>query len=227
MTLSTSLLAAVLSLSMVSSAAAQHMSQHYRNKDTYPGVAYGVGDNPRTYVGPLEPGEQVALQLDTVHAAAIPMTMEAFVADNGSTIMRVLEPMMCAPIPGGLDCVAPLPADIRDAWPTLTGVRVAFTETLPDVGTKTFYSNTMAVQLDPVPPLTCKYTPLGSTVEELRPLNSAIGGYRTGDLQAAADRIGQLRRDGWRVEWQFIPATGLAGAGSADRIVVQAWCFGK
>jgi hypothetical protein len=48
------------------------------------------------------------------------------------------------------------------------------------------------------------------------------------DLAANAARIGQLRQDGWRVEWHFEPGNPGAAAPQqrVDRLVTLFWCHG-
>jgi hypothetical protein len=62
----------------------------------------------------------------------------------------------------------------------------------------------------------CTYIPPGGA-QDTRPIGHALQGFNLMAGQAA--RIGDLRRWGWRVEWQFDPGS--------ERLFLMAWCVGS
>jgi hypothetical protein len=62
----------------------------------------------------------------------------------------------------------------------------------------------------------CAYVAPNSTVMETRPIGTALQGFNP--MAGQAQRIGDLRSWGWKVEWQFDPAT--------QRLFLMAWCQG-
>lgn len=120
----------------------------------------------------------------------------------------------CTPVVGGGRCVAPIPPSIAAVPQPVTLKLVASLNGLS--------SAPALLQLpDPVVVVTCHYVNLAGMASD-RAVGDAIGGYLSNNVDQAAKRVAQLRRDGWRVEWQYVPGPTVAG----DRIVVMFTCVG-
>jgi len=202
---------------------AQHLAEHFRDKDLYPHVAYGVQDNPRVWTKAA--GDEIAWQVHSRESFALPLQVEAE-TPIGRLVARVTDPT-CVDIAGGYDCKAPLPASMRAAWDTITGIRLQPLDVVTGAPRLDLTSGEIAVAQEVViPPRTCLYQAPSSTTVETRPVDTTIGGYLDNNLQTASARIGKLRRDGWRVEWQFVPGVPGTITSTPDRLVVMMWCFG-
>jgi hypothetical protein len=195
-----------------------------RTSVLWPDIAYGLRNMAQVLAEPLDPA-YAWLQWQVLHEQVNTVTQVEAITESGAPVVATLTGVVCTPIPGGLSCRADVPDAIRAAWSTVTELRVQ----LVVDGVPVTQSTPIVVRRpqDPPVPLACRYvTPEGTVVTH--PVGHAIGGYMSNDLAANAARIGQLRQDGWRVEWHFEPGNPGAAAPQqrVDRLVTLFWCHG-
>jgi hypothetical protein len=137
----------------------------------------------------------------------------------------------CGSAPPMWECSASFPVDAVasiNAQPpgSIIGVRIAAPlDIAPDLTNpeELLRSTNLVRMLEPT--LGCSYTPPSTGVAETRPINDAIGGVMTGTWMEIATRVGQLRRDGWRVEWAPNPLFTPTPTQSMQ-IGALFWCVG-
>lgn len=145
---------------------------------------------------------------------AEPTLFEHTVLVDGDLVGRVVSPS-CAGTP--LICTAPAPAETVAllAVPGQHEVAVGLARLDPASGVRSPVARSMAAQIESV--TGCTYIPNGSAVEEMRPIGYAMQGFNA--MAGQAQRIGDLRGWGWRVEWQLDPAS--------QKLFLMAWCVGS
>lgn len=131
---------------------------------------------------------------------------------DGVKILIALKACVSSLPPTQVQCSANLPMQAVQVLNTGPGMLHKVTLTRTFAGVESPQSAVLTFET-----AGCPYTPPGG-VSSVRPVGAAIGGQTSNGAQANAERIGQLRRDGWRVEGH--PAV------QAGVFIILAWCVG-